>query len=86
MINKEKQIENEREITFDAEHEWTGMPEFIQEKQEPFSKIIIRFESEYDLDDFAKLIGQKLTPKTKSIWHPHKPHSSGVKKVYTNGE
>lgn len=58
----------------DAEKEWTGMPEFVQEKKEPFSKIIIRFETEDDLNDFATLIGQKLTPKTKSIWHPFKSH------------
>lgn len=50
--------------------EWKDMPEFIQEKQEPFSKIIVRFDNEDDLNEFAKLIGQKLTPKTKSIWHP----------------
>jgi hypothetical protein len=50
--------------------EWVGMPEFVQEKQEPYSQIIVRFNSEEDLQDFAKLIGQKLTNKTKSIWHP----------------
>lgn len=52
------------------EREWTDMPEFVQEKQEPYSKIIIRFASEEDLQEFAKMIGQKLTRKTKSIWHP----------------
>jgi hypothetical protein len=56
--------------------EWKDMPEFIQEKQEPFSKIIIRCETEEDLQELAKLLGQKLTPKTKSIWHPYKPHKS----------
>jgi hypothetical protein len=50
--------------------EWKGMPEFEQPMQKPFSSIIVRFETEEDLLDFAKLIGQKLTPKTKSIWHP----------------
>lgn len=50
--------------------EWEGMPEFVQEPQKPFAKIIVRFDTEQDLQDFAKLIGQKLTPKTKSIWHP----------------
>ena len=54
----------------DWKEHWGGMPEFVQEKQEPFSKIIIRFENEADLQEFAELIGQKLTPKTKSIWHP----------------
>ena len=56
----------------DAAQEWVGMPEFVQEKKEPFSKIIIRFENEEDLMEFAEIIGQKLTPKTKSIWHPFK--------------
>ena len=46
------------------------MPEFIQEKQEPYQKIIVRFECEQDVIDFAEKIGQKITPKTKSIWHP----------------
>jgi len=62
--------------------EWIDMPEFVQEKQKPFAQIICRFESEEDLDSFAQLIGQKLTPKTKSIWHPFKSHWGGKKGVY----
>ena len=62
--------------------EWKGMPEFVQEKKEPYSKIIVRFETEEDLQEFASLIGQKLTSKTKSIWHPFKPHKNPVKKVW----
>ena len=57
-----------------AKDEWKGMPEFEQEKKKPFSMINIRFETEEDLKAFAELIEQKLTPKTKSIWFPHKPH------------
>jgi hypothetical protein len=55
---------------------WINMPEFIQEKQEPYLKLIVRFETEKDLADFSKLIGQKITKKTKSIWHPFKSHWS----------
>ena len=50
--------------------EWLDMPEFIQEKQEPYAKIIIRFDNEKDLNDFSKLINQSLNKKTKSIWFP----------------
>lgn len=64
--------------------EWKDMPEFVQEKKEPYSKLIIRFESEKDLQDFAELIGQKLTKKTKSIWHPFKSHWGADKKVWVN--
>ena len=66
----------------DIEQEWVGMPEFVQEKQEPFAKIIIRFETEQDLNEFAQLINQKLTAKTKSIWHPFKSHWGAKRKVY----
>lgn len=46
------------------------MPEFVQEKQTPYSKIIIRCASEEDLQDLARRLEQPLTSKTKSIWHP----------------
>lgn len=49
---------------------WKDMPEFVQEKQEPYAQMIVRFRNQEDLDEFARLIGQKLTRKTKSIWHP----------------
>ncbi len=63
---------------------WDEMPEFIQEKKEPFSKIIIRFENENDLLRFSELIGQKLTKKTKSIWHPKLVRGINSKKRYVN--
>ena len=49
---------------------WFGMPEFVQPKQKPFLELIIRFRNEADLKDFSDLIQQKVTPKTKSLWHP----------------
>jgi hypothetical protein len=52
------------------QEEWLDMPEFVQEKQEPYAKIIIRFDNEKDLNDFSKLINQPLNKKTKSIWFP----------------
>ena len=69
---------------FDQYPEWVGMPEFIQEKKEPYKVLVIRFESEQDYQDFAALIGQKLTPKTKSIWHPFKSHWGADKKQYVD--
>ena len=49
---------------------WDNMPEFEQPKKVEHQKIIIRFKTEQDVQEFAKLIGQPLTPKTKSIWFP----------------
>ena len=72
---------------FDVEEkEWSGMPEFIMEKKEPYKTLTIRFENENDYNDFAAIIGQKLTPKTKSIWHPFKSHWGLEKKVYKYAE
>jgi hypothetical protein len=58
------------EVSKDWKDEWVGMPDFIQEKKEPYQKIIVRFNSQEEVEEFARLIGQNITPKTKSIWHP----------------
>lgn len=52
------------------EDEWKGMPEFDQDNLNPKKQIIVSFATDADRESFAKLIGQKLTEKTKSIWHP----------------
>jgi hypothetical protein len=64
--------------------EWKNMPEFVQEKQEPYAKLIVRFETKEDLDEFAKLLNQKLTQKTKSLWFPFKSHWGLSKKRWVN--
>lgn len=70
---------------FEDEH-WTGMPEFVQEKKEPFKVLTVRFETEQDYFEFQELIAQKLTAKTKSIWHPFKSHWGLERKVYKNAD
>lgn len=68
----------------DPSQEWKGMPEFVQEKKKPYAMINVRFENEEDLQEFAKLIGQALTKKTKAIWHPFKSHWNNCTKVWTD--
>lgn len=77
MSNKRKKV---------VKQEWLGMPEFVQEKREPYSKIIVRFESEEDLNEFSELIGQKLTSRTKSIWHPELKRGKHSRKRYVEEE
>jgi hypothetical protein len=67
---------------FDKYPEWVGMPEFVQEKKEPFKELIVRFETEDHYLEFQNLINQKLTNSTKSIWHPFKSHWGLETKVY----
>lgn len=51
---------------------WHGMPEFTQENNPPYKRIIISFRNEDDYKEFAKLLenDQTLSEKTKSIWYP----------------
>ena len=60
----------EEDVTEEWRKYWKGMPEFVQEDNPPHKKIIVSFRNEEDYEEFAKLIGQKLTDKTKSIWFP----------------
>ena len=48
---------------------WEDMPEFEQE-QEFYQKITISFFNESDVQEFSKLIGQKITPKTRWLHFP----------------
>ena len=64
------EMDDEQKKENNAREEWQGMPEFVQEKDEPYQKIIVRFESKEDVEEFARLIGQNISPQTKSIWHP----------------
>lgn len=73
------------ENTEDWKNEWIGMPEFIQTKSEkPFTQITIRFKNQDDLNEFSKLINQKLTKKTKSIWFPQIERGLNADKLYIN--
>ena len=49
---------------------WVGMPEFENESNPSYKKIQISFRNEEDYNEFAKVIGQNLSDKTKSIWYP----------------
>ena len=53
-----------------------------KKKREPFKELIVRFETEEDYKNFQELLGQSLTVKTKSIWHPFRSHWGLEKKVY----
>jgi len=49
---------------------WKNMPEFKSEDIRSEQSIVIHFESMEDRDDFARLINQKITSTTKSLWYP----------------
>lgn len=49
---------------------WKGMPDYTQEYNSPFRTITMKFRTKEHFKEFAKRIGQDLSNKTKSIWHP----------------
>ena len=64
-----------------AQLHWLGMPDFEQQKQEPFAMINVRFEDEVALLAFVEATGMKLTQKTKSTWYPQRgPSDMGMKR------
>ncbi len=66
------------------EDEWQDMPEYICENKNSFKDIIVHFKTEQDLKDFAKLINQRITSKTKYIWFPKAEIETMMDKRYTD--
>jgi len=50
-----------------------GLPAFAQEDAMPLSSLIVHFYSQSDRDEFAKLLKQTITDKTKSLNFPYIP-------------
>lgn len=68
------------------EEHWKDMPEFYMEDQSPKRKIIVSFRNNEDVEKFAELIGQKITPKQKSLWYPYMPPRTYSDKRYVDEE
>ena len=54
----------------DLKKEFEGMTDYEHEDLESFKRLIVHFDNVNDYNDFAKLVGQKLTDKTRQIWYP----------------
>lgn len=65
----------------DREAAWAGMPEFVQHDAGGIS-LVMHFADEAALDDFSRLIGQKLTPATRYAWHPAQPNPRGSRQPF----
>lgn len=61
----------------DPKKYWKGMPTYEVKDLEPKKQLIISFRSEEDMLKFGdEVLGQKLTPKTKSVWWPPRERDS----------
>lgn len=71
---------------FNWKDAWHGMPEFGQDDLTPFKTIYVHFESQEDVNQFAELIGQKITLKTRFIWHPQHAKECHTAKRYVDAK
>ena len=68
-INTDGWIKDEQ----DPNAEWDGMPEFSGKPSSLIHKtILVHFDNDEAIIEFANLVKQKLTGKTKYIWFPEK--------------
>jgi len=58
------------EMVNDPSSEWDQMPEFEHEDQNSVQRIQMHFATLADVQAFAKLIGQEIGDKTRSMWYP----------------
>lgn len=77
LINKKKypplfDITKDQEILEPWRKEWQGMPEFENEDNRPFQKIILNFKTKADVDAFFQLIGKKPSYECDNLWFPIK--------------
>lgn len=74
------------EMSPDWAKHWREMPEFKQRKKRPFAQILVRFRNQRDLEDFSKLIGQRLNRNSQCTWHPElaKGELGNSGKLYIN--
>ena len=71
------------------EEYWRGMPEFIQNDLAPRHSIQMEFKRRQDVDDFARLVGQTITPtakRTRSVWYPEAEIGRFAGKAYVTDE
>lgn len=52
------------------QEEWKDMPEYKMKQHKPFRTLKINFETEKDLEEFEKLLGQKIYPNRENYWFP----------------
>lgn len=86
MLFDDDELEVSNTDTANWKVEWSGMPEFEQNELKPFCMFTVRIESQEALDEFSKLIGQPLTPRTKSIRHPETVRGLFADHVYVDGD
>ena len=54
----------------DVDAEWVGMPEYDNNDMTAYKTLKLHFRNQKDIMLFAKLLNQKITSDTRSLWYP----------------
>ena len=65
-----------------AREHWTEMPDFIHEDNKPYRTIFLHFDDDKQVEEFAQMINQIITDKTKTIYFKEREQRVLKDKVY----
>lgn len=54
----------------DHTKEWSDMPEYSQDDKMAFRTLKVHFRDDESINEFSRLLFQKISDKTKSLWFP----------------
>ena len=86
MTKKKPKLQPFLDVPEAWQKEWQDMPEFVQEDLQSYKALIVHFETKEDMNAFAKLLDQKITFKTPSIWYPKLKINHIMNKQYIDTE
>lgn len=66
------------------EDSWKGMPDYRHEDLMPKSSMIVHFRNDRDRLEFQRVIDQRFSPQTKSIWFPKAEIGVAADKVWVS--
>ena len=69
-------------LKIDYDAEWEGMPEYDTVDKTSAYKIVVHFDSEDAVKEFAEKLGINITEKTNSTWYPQKENDVLKDKAY----
>lgn len=67
----------------DPSEAWQGMPEFDQQDKLAYRSVVCHFRDQAAVDEFALIVGQKITDKTRFLWVPQIERETYADKRYT---
>jgi ParB-like chromosome segregation protein Spo0J len=70
----------------DPRKEWEGMPEYEHKDETSVKAVLVHFACMEAYEEFQKLLGRKLTEKTRAIWFPEREKDMASDKMYADGE